>query len=717
MKYVLSKRSKLVFFYLSFFVFIPTAFSNSTPNDLLLDEQWAIRNFPASTATCESKPDIYQDILTGEFGYFCTEYTSPNIEGIHLNAELGWGLFQPLPLVGNELPDVVIGLIDSGIDYLHPDLADHIWINPGETMGNLNDLDSNGIIDTCEDAIDNDNNGYIDDCHGINANVEKDINGQPNPLAGDPLDTNAGHGTNMAGVIAATGNNQTEDFHGGVVGIAGLASNVKIATCSAAKVVNDVYVTIPGAQGFVSTAEAVTACLDYFADLKDNGINIAAINGSGGASAFDNFIITRAKVREDYLLNTPEVSQAIQRLGALDIPVIVAAGNHQWSLDHDPETAYYPASFDLPNIISVAAIDNQGALWSNSSFGRWTVDVAAPGSRIASTSPRVEITGNVSTADYVVSSGSSQATAYVSGIVGLLRANNDTHELTTAQIKRLLLSSGKTLESLKQITRSGQLVQLAGEQGQGVMTCDNRIYQRRQHPQYDNLFRIPGEVIYIEVHKYNCSEPSNDSTLTVSVSPTGEQIDLFDDGLAPDALANDGIYSGEWVVPSEIQDYQLSLGVDSATQALDIIDISAKIIVDNADSNTQRKGWWWPSTYRNDYYAHNYRYAPKSSSSERTYKWKPEVPTVGYYNVYTRNPAHGNFATNANVTVHHQTEGNTNTISTSHSVDQTQLPGQWKLLGRYWFTEGEQVIELSNLNADSTVIADAVMLQFSPSAP
>ena len=690
-----------------------SSISANALSDLLINEQWAIKNTSRLSpednttpiGTCQTKPDISND------QYTCSEYITPGTDSIDINAESGWQEFSTLPPTQQE---VVIGLIDTGIDYLHPDLSNRIWLNPGEAL-NI-DNNNNGIDDGCENNTDSDNNGYIDDCHGINTLVEKTINGVANPLAGNPIDSAVGHGTNMAGVILATGDNGTasgSQFHGGIVGIAGLASNVKIATCAAAEMKNDVYLTIPGGQGLYGTPESITACLDYFSDLKEQGINIAVINGSGGASSFNNLIISRGAVRQKYWLNTPEVQAALVRLNTLNIPVVSAAGNNGWSIDHDEETLYFPASFELDNIISVAAINNQGSLWSNSSFGRWTVDVAAPGESILSTSPRVEITGAQTSADYIVSSGTSQATAFVTGVIALLKANTNTAALSPIQIKRLLLSSGKPLDELKQTTRSGQLIQLAGDQGRGALNCSNQLFERRHQPQQNNIFRIPGDILYLEVHKYQCAEPSPESSITVTVSPTNEQVTLNDTGLSPDKTAGDGIYSGNWIVPSEILDYQLNMGVDSVTQTVDSIDVSAKVIVDNASPETKRTGWWWPSIYRSGYYAHNYRYASPSANTERTFSWKPDVPVAGYYNVYTANPSHSNFATNAQFIVSHQSPTDNTTITSTQTIDQSQLSGQWKLIGRYWFNQGEQKVMLSNLHADGTLIADAIKLEFS----
>ncbi|MCP4279778.1 MAG: S8 family serine peptidase, partial [Alteromonas sp.] len=119
--------------------------------------------------------------------------------------------------------DVVIGVIDTGVDYNHEDLADNAWVNPGEIAGN---------------GIDDDGNGYIDDVYGIDA-----FNGDSDPMDDDS------HGTHVAGTIGAVGGNG--------IGVVGVNHDVSIAACK-----------FLGPDGG-STAGAIE-CIDYFTDLKEN---------------------------------------------------------------------------------------------------------------------------------------------------------------------------------------------------------------------------------------------------------------------------------------------------------------------------------------------------------------------------------------------------------------------------------------------------------------
>jgi subtilisin family serine protease len=135
---------------------------------------------------------------------------------------------------------VVIGVIDTGVDYNHPDLT-----------GNMHHLESD-----CSDGVDNDGNGHVDDCFGINA-----ITGSSNPF------DDHHHGTHVSGTIGAKGNNN--------LGVTGVNWNVGLVACK-----------FLDADGFGFDSDAIT-CLEYFKDLKDNhGLNLVATNNSWGGGGF-----------------------------------------------------------------------------------------------------------------------------------------------------------------------------------------------------------------------------------------------------------------------------------------------------------------------------------------------------------------------------------------------------------------------------------------------
>lgn len=686
--------------------------TTSASQDLLVNEQWGLNNVPrASTAstttpsatvgTCADKP------LIADGQYTCSQYNSPGVEDIDINAPEGWSQYSPSPtLTQNE---IVIALIDTGIDYRHPDLRDRIWLNPSEASGH--DNNGNGVDDGCEDSIDGDNNGYLNDCHGMNALVQRlNTDGTLNPQAGDPIDDTVGHGTNMAGVMSAASDNLDNPFYGGVVGVTGIEARIKIATCKSGKLESDALPYVPGVIVPVATEAAIRQCLNYFHDLKMAGVNIAVINASGGMSHYMNYQnIFFPVVNQKYWLDTPEMLAMASVLENDDIVIVAAAGNNGWNIDQKTsERAYFPAAFKNNNIIAVGAVNNQGALWAGSSYGRWTVDLMAPGESILSTSPGYPLVSQ-DFADFIVSDGSSQATAYVSGIVAMIRANATTAGLDARAIRRLLVSSGKPLESATAKSVSGSLARLADINGRGALTCNNQIFRRRQLPQADSVVALAGENLQIEVQNFNCAQPGSETALDVTVMPGNLTLQLRDDGTSADAIAGDGIYSGNWTVPTGAYEYFLTTGPDTVTGAQDVLNVKAGIIVDNINSGADYVGKWWPSILRSGYYGSNYRYATEADP-EKIFTWAPLVNEGGYHHVYARWPQGPNFATNAQFRIHHQSTQDGSAITTSIAVDQTSNGNQWRDLGVYWFGAGLNAIELTNVGANGTVVADAIML-------
>jgi subtilisin family serine protease len=214
--------------------------------------------------------------------------------------------------------NVVVAVIDSGIDFNHPDLAPNIWQNPGETPDN---------------TIDDDGNGYIDDMQGWDF-VDNDNN---------PIDPNSdSHGTHVAGIIAAKGNNTA-----GITGVCWTATIMPIRFL-------DTF-------GSGSIADEIAA-IDY---AIDNGAKI--INASFG----------------DYNYSQTEYD-AISRANAAGVLLVAAVGNDGINGDIFPN---YPSGYDLDNIIAVAATNQNDALAWFSNYGATSVDVAAPGIDVYSAKP------------------------------------------------------------------------------------------------------------------------------------------------------------------------------------------------------------------------------------------------------------------------------------------------------------------------------------------
>ena len=275
------------------------------PNDPRFGEQWGLRNIGQNGGS------IAADI----------------------DALATWDL-----AIGSD--QVVIAVIDTGVDYLHPDLTANMWVNPGEIPNN---------------GIDDDGNGYIDDIHGYDFTATVANGGDPS----DPFDTDGGgHGTHVAGIAAASGNNS--------IGIAGVSWGARIM---ALKVQPD------GADYF--EGDAIIAALRY---ALDNGADIINCSfGASGAGAFEGLEF-----------------EALADLLQAGIPVVAAAGNDGYDNNAIP---HYPSGYNLDNLIAVAAGNGRDELkvpdytgdWA-SNYGATTVDVMAPGVEILSTVPAVSVT-------------------------------------------------------------------------------------------------------------------------------------------------------------------------------------------------------------------------------------------------------------------------------------------------------------------------------------
>ena len=278
----------------------------------------------------------------------------------------------------NTESDEIIAIIDTGVDYTHPDLKDNMWINSDEIPNN---------------GIDDDGNGYIDDVYGYDF-VNND---------GAPLDDNS-HGTHIAGIIAAVGNN--------AIGTVGVNWSAKIMALK-------------------------------FLDSKESGNIAHAIKSIEYATRMDAKIMNNSwggnwgnGVQSQALY---DAIQAAQKAGNL---VIATAGNNSLSIDKDIQ--YYPSGYDLDNIISVAATNKEDELAHFSNYGKNSVDLGAPGLDIYST---------FLDDSYDYKSGTSMAAPYVTGVAALLWAANPSW--TYKRVKKQILSSVDKLPSLKDRTVSG----------------------------------------------------------------------------------------------------------------------------------------------------------------------------------------------------------------------------------------------------------------------
>jgi subtilisin family serine protease len=292
---------------------------------------------------------------------------------------------------------VVVAVIDDGVDFGQPDLAGQAWVNPGESGGGK---ETNGV--------DDDGNGYVDDINGWDfCHDDKSVHDVDDDY----------HGTHVAGTIAARLDGS---------GIVGVAPGVRIM---ALKFLGD-------DQACGWDDQAVRA-IEY---AKSFGVRVS--NNSWGRSA-------SLDPDDDAFLR-----DAIAGSGML---FVASAGNG--GLNNDTSfLRSVPASFDLPNILSVAAVDNRGFLANFSNFGPTSVDVAAPGVNIASTLPAYD--GNA--AGYWYLSGTSMASPHVTGIAAVVGGQVPSLLATPTELKARILAKAKPDTHTTGKTATGDIASAAG---------------------------------------------------------------------------------------------------------------------------------------------------------------------------------------------------------------------------------------------------------------
>jgi len=317
------------------------------PNDPMLGDQWALVN---------------RGLRGGR-------------EKADIGAALAWAKTQ-----GSER--VVVAVLDSGVDYTHPDLMENMWLRPGDVA-----------------AYQDEHLGTVDDEHGFNAvdNLR------------DPMDDN-GHGTHCAGIVGAVGNNGE--------GVAGVNWTVEIMPLK--------FMT---SMGTGTTKDAIEA-INYVIDRKRAGVNVRVISASWGSTL-------RSKALED----------VIRKAGKEGILFIAASGNSTADTDRRP---HFPSSYNLPNVISIAALTRKDELAGFSNFGAKSVHVAAPGAEILST----WLNGQ-----YREASGTSMATPVVSGVAALILSVES--DLSAEELRSRLLDSVDKLDVLSGKVSSGGRINAA----------------------------------------------------------------------------------------------------------------------------------------------------------------------------------------------------------------------------------------------------------------
>jgi subtilisin family serine protease len=398
--------------------FILTA-DDVSPNDPSFPNEWGLNNIGQTIGFVKGVP------------------------GADIHAKAAWG-------VTTGSASVTVAVLDTGLDFSHPDLAANVWTNHGENCAGCRN-----------DGVDNDHNGYVDDWRGW------DFYNHDN----NPTDDN-GHGTHVAGTIGAVGNNG--------IGVAGVNWNVRLMALK-----------FLGADGSGTTADAVQA-IQY---AWQNGAVV--LNNSYGGPDFSQAL-----------------SDAIATADAHSALFVAAAGNEG---SDDDTTPSYPASDPHPNVVSVAATNNQDQLAWFSNYGNASVDLGAPGDNVYST----WLGGG-----YAFESGTSMATPHVAGVAALAKAAFPS--ATGLGLKALLLRTVDANSSLAGHTASGGRLNANA----AVRCAGPQVWVDAPAP---GFVVAVGDTVQIAAIGAACGYPAG---TTVTGTVNGVPIAL--------AARGDGLYSGSY---------------------------------------------------------------------------------------------------------------------------------------------------------------------------
>ena len=323
--------------------------------------------------------------------------SNPMHPGIDIDALEAWKIST-----GSE--KILVGVVDTGLWYDHPDLKKNVWSAPEDfyiTLGR----------DTVH---------CLKGSHGYNA-VWRQESQQCEPLDGQGKA--AGHGTHVSGVIGAVGNN--------TIGVKGVNWTTEL-----------LGLKFIGIFGSGTIANAVKS-IEFAVQLRKRfgpQANVRVLNASWG------YLASKVKPEESKILR-----EELERAANADIFVAASAGEDYGNNNDD--SPHYPSSFyDLPNLVSVTAIDRDGLLavmsGSQANVGQKSVHIAAPGSEIYSTYPPDS---------YHAKSGTSMATPFVSGTAALMLSTPECSQLHAKELKDAIINGAEPTRSLADIATGGRL--------------------------------------------------------------------------------------------------------------------------------------------------------------------------------------------------------------------------------------------------------------------
>ena len=353
-----------------------------------------------------AEPDFHCQWSLLNLGHTANSCVDSGTRGADIQAQEAWALAAT---TGLQRP-AVIGIMETGVDITHPDLADQLWVNPGE-----DGLDANGVSKR-HNGIDDDANGYVDDVHGWNFANNNNIfpSGQ--------------HGTFVSSIAAADGDNGI-----GMAGVAGLDGQAKLM----------MLIRPSGTQG-----HRYAEVFDY---ARQNGADVVNASHAAPESPVNHYLAAWT--------NTVTIDAAKRATEAGVVLVLAAAYGSSLAYQPDGWDAY-----DFPGVLRVHASNFQGTRATGQDVGRTRIEIAAPGTAVYGATPG----GGYAFGGDPSDGATSYSAPHVAGAVALIKSvypNLHGHKAAQAIIEgadldpsfTLANKAGGRLNAYKALVRAGQL--------------------------------------------------------------------------------------------------------------------------------------------------------------------------------------------------------------------------------------------------------------------